>query len=79
MSHYSFWLTYLNIEITYLHKSKRSIFCNAFSMDNDTSYVSDINISRYLWFEERETVKKREGFTNLSEKTILNLTLRKDI
>ena len=48
-------------------------------MDNDTSYVSDINISRYLWFEERETVKKREGFTNLSEKTILNLTLRKDI
>ena len=78
MSHYSFWLTYLNIEITYLHKSKRSIFWNAFSMDNDTSYVSDINISRYLWFEEK-ACEEREGFTNLSEKTILNLTLREDI
>ena len=47
-------------------------------MGNDTSYVSDINISRYLWFEEK-ACEKREGFTNLSEKTILNLTLREDI
>ena len=47
-------------------------------MDNDASYVSDINISLYLWFEEKDC-EKREGFTNLSEKTILNLTLREDI